>query len=130
MAAEEVPLRGWRGCEGGAGENRRKGSPAKGGGLFWGRRRLSQGPGSAEIKKLPIPESRGGEGTYCIAEKVGRTDYTIQIGTMKFSPLMAESSGRIQSTAPVPRGTEPLSRTEKAPISSLPGLTERFTSKG
>ena len=32
--------------------------------------------------------------------------------------MIADSSGRMQSTAPVPRGTEPLSRVENAPTNA------------
>ncbi len=54
----------------------------------------------------------------------------IQTGTTRFCRSMAVSSSFMQRTAPIPRGTELLSRILKALVSSVPGLTDRLTSIG
>ncbi len=54
----------------------------------------------------------------------------IQTGTIRFCALIADSSGRIQIIAPVPRGTLPLSRTSNARTNESDGLTERLISSG
>lgn len=82
-------------------------------------------PTLPQISRLIISRNR--------SETVQRNNiaaHIIHTGTMRLSELTAESSGRIQIIAPLPRGTDPLSSTEKALISSLGGLTERLISIG
>ena len=66
----------------------------------------------------------------CVCPKCLRIAQIIQMGTINTSRLTADNSFRIQRIAPVPRGTELLSRILKALANSLAGDADFLISIG